>query len=64
LPARLKIGTRPAGILRSAANLTAERAAGAGVKSVSKEELFRQADILTVHLVLNDRTRGLVGAKN
>jgi len=43
-------------------NLTDERAAEVGAKRVSKEELFRQADILSVHLVLSDRTRGLVGA--
>jgi phosphoglycerate dehydrogenase-like enzyme len=43
-------------------NLTAERAAERGVTRVSKEELFRQADILTIHLVLSHRTRGLVGA--
>jgi len=44
-------------------NLTAERAAEAGAALVSKEELFRQADILTIHLVLSSRTRGLVSAK-
>jgi phosphoglycerate dehydrogenase-like enzyme len=44
-------------------NLTAERAAEAGAVLVSKEELFRQADILTIHLVLSRRTRGLVNAK-
>jgi phosphoglycerate dehydrogenase-like enzyme len=43
-------------------NLTAERAAEAGVALVTKEELFRRADIVTVHLVLSGRTRGLVGA--
>jgi phosphoglycerate dehydrogenase-like enzyme len=43
-------------------NLTAERAAAAGATLVSKEQLFRQADIVTIHLVLSDRTRGLVGA--
>jgi phosphoglycerate dehydrogenase-like enzyme len=43
-------------------NLTAVRAAEAGAALVSKEELFRQADILTIHLVLSSRTRGLVGA--
>jgi phosphoglycerate dehydrogenase-like enzyme len=43
-------------------NLTAERAAEAGATLVSKEELFRQADILTIHLVLSNRSRGLVGA--
>ena len=44
-------------------NLTAERAAEARVALVSKEELFRRADILTIHLLLSGRTRGLVGAK-
>jgi phosphoglycerate dehydrogenase-like enzyme len=43
-------------------NLTAERAAAAGAELVTKEELFRRADIVTIHLVLGDRTRGLVGA--
>lgn len=43
-------------------NLTAERAAAAGATPVSKEELFRRADFITVHVVLSDRTRGLIGA--
>lgn len=43
-------------------NLTAERAAEAGAEPVSKEELFRRADVVSVHLVLSGRTRGLVGA--
>ncbi len=43
-------------------NLTAERAAEAGALRVSKEELFRQADVLSIHLVLSGRTRGLVAA--
>lgn len=43
-------------------NLTAERAAAAGAALVSKEELFRQADIVSIHLVLSRRTHGLVGA--
>lgn len=43
-------------------NLTAERAAAAGTVVVAKDELFRRADILSIHLVLSDRTRGLVGA--
>ena len=43
-------------------NLTAERAAAANVELVSKEELFRRADVVSVHVVLSDRTRGLVGA--
>jgi phosphoglycerate dehydrogenase-like enzyme len=44
-------------------NLTAERAAAAGAVRVEKEELFKMADILSVHLVLSERTRGLVGAR-
>src|SRR5207244_350950 len=43
-------------------NLTEERAAAAGATLVSKEELFGQADFLTIHLVLSQKTRGLVGA--
>ena len=43
-------------------NLTNERAAEVGATRVSKEELFREADVLSIHLVLSDRTRGLVGA--
>src|SRR5215467_1536997 len=43
-------------------NLTAEAAAAAGARRVERQELFRQADVLTIHLVLSDRTRGLVGA--
>jgi phosphoglycerate dehydrogenase-like enzyme len=42
-------------------NLTAEAAAGAGVELVTKDELFRRADIVTIHLILSERTRGLVG---
>jgi phosphoglycerate dehydrogenase-like enzyme len=43
-------------------NLTDERAAASGVRRVEREELFRQADVLSIHLVLSERTRGLVGA--
>jgi phosphoglycerate dehydrogenase-like enzyme len=42
-------------------NLAPEKAAAAGARLVSKSELFEQADILTIHLVLSSRTRGLVG---
>lgn len=44
-------------------NLTAERAAEVGVEPVGKDELFRRADFLSVHLVLSDRTRGLIGVR-
>src|ERR1700745_383369 len=42
-------------------NLTAERASEQGVERVEKDELFHRADILSVHLVLSPRSRGLVG---
>jgi D-3-phosphoglycerate dehydrogenase len=44
-------------------NMTPEKAREHGADYVSKEELFRQADFVTVHVQLSDRTRGLVGAK-
>jgi phosphoglycerate dehydrogenase-like enzyme len=44
-------------------NLTQERAEQAGVTLVGKDELFSRADIVTIHLVLSDRSRGLVGAR-
>lgn len=43
-------------------NLTDERAAEVGVRRVEKDELFSTSDILSVHLVLSKRSRGLVGA--
>lgn len=44
-------------------NLTPQRAAESGATWVSKRELFEQADILTIHLVLSERSRGLVDAQ-
>lgn len=43
-------------------NLTEEKASAAGATLVDKQTLFREADVITVHLVLSGRTRGLVGA--
>jgi phosphoglycerate dehydrogenase-like enzyme len=43
-------------------NLTPERAAEVGATAVSKDELFRRSDIVSLHLVLGARTRGVVGA--
>jgi phosphoglycerate dehydrogenase-like enzyme len=43
-------------------NLTREKAAAAGARLVSKDELFREADILSVHMILGKRSRGIVGA--
>jgi phosphoglycerate dehydrogenase-like enzyme len=43
-------------------NLTEEKASAAGVTLVDKQTLFREADVVTVHLVLSGRTRGLIAA--
>ncbi len=44
-------------------NLTEERAAECGTTRVEKDVLFSEADIITIHLLLSDRTRGLVGRR-
>ncbi len=43
-------------------NLTADKAAAAGAALVSKEELLRRSDVVSIHLVLSERSRGLIGA--
>jgi phosphoglycerate dehydrogenase-like enzyme len=66
-----KLGTRTANIAKAfgmkviawSQNLTPEKCKEAGVDYVSKEDLFRQADFVTIHVILSQRTRGLVGAK-
>ena len=66
-----KIGTRIAGyakafgmdVLAWSQNLTAETAEAAGARKVSKEELFRESDVVTLHLRLSERTEGIVGAE-
>jgi D-3-phosphoglycerate dehydrogenase len=65
-----KLGTRVAKIAQAfgmtviawSQNLTAEKAQAAGATLVTKEDLFRRADIVTVHMVLSPRSRGLIGA--
>ena len=42
-------------------NLTSERASQFGARLVSKDELFSESDIISIHLQLSDRTRGIVG---
>jgi phosphoglycerate dehydrogenase-like enzyme len=42
-------------------NLDPAQAAEHGVKAVSKSELFEQSDIVSIHMVLSDRSRGIVG---
>ncbi|PLT46464.1 D-3-phosphoglycerate dehydrogenase [Paenibacillus pasadenensis] len=67
-----KIGSRVAEIGRAfgmqvlawSQNLTAERAEEAGVeRAASKQELLERSDFVSVHLVLSERTRGLLGAE-
>jgi phosphoglycerate dehydrogenase-like enzyme len=43
-------------------NLTAEKAAAAAVRPVSKDELLTTSDVVSVHYVLSDRSRGIIGA--
>jgi D-3-phosphoglycerate dehydrogenase len=65
-----KLGARTANIAKAlgmkviawSANLTAEKCHEAGVEYASKDELFRGSDFITIHVVLSQRTRGLVGA--
>jgi D-3-phosphoglycerate dehydrogenase len=45
-------------------NLTPERCKEVGVGYASKEELFSSADIVTIHVVLSQRSRGLVGRED
>jgi|SRR5579871_213053 D-3-phosphoglycerate dehydrogenase len=66
-----KLGQRTAAIAKAfgmkviawSQNLTPEKCGQAGVGYVGKEELFRQSDFVTIHVVLSARSRGLVGAK-
>jgi phosphoglycerate dehydrogenase-like enzyme len=66
-----KLGTRVARIgnafdmkvIAWSQNLTAEKALQAGATLVSKDDLLRDSDFVTVHVQLSDRTRGLIGAR-
>lgn len=44
-------------------NLTAERAAERGARLVSKDELLADSDVLSIHMRLSERTRGLIGRR-
>jgi phosphoglycerate dehydrogenase-like enzyme len=65
-----KLGSRVAGVgtalgmkvIAWSPNLTAERAAAGGAELVTKQELFARADVVTLHMILSDRSRGIVGA--
>jgi phosphoglycerate dehydrogenase-like enzyme len=66
-----KLGVRTSRIARAfgmkviawSQNLTAEKCKEAGVDYAEKDEVFRQSDIITIHVVLSQRSRGLVGAR-
>ena len=65
-----KLGTKVSGMAKAfgmnviawSPNLTPERCKEAGVGYATREELFSTADIITIHMVLSQRSRGLVGA--
>ncbi|MDT7787187.1 MAG: hypothetical protein QOF58_5606 [Pseudonocardiales bacterium] len=70
----LGLGTTGAQVARAApafgmdvvawsANLTEERAAACGARLVGKDELLATADVVSIHLVLGERNRGLIGAR-
>jgi phosphoglycerate dehydrogenase-like enzyme len=50
-------------VLAWSQNLTAARAAEVGATLVPKDELLARADVVSIHLVLGERTRGLLGAR-
>ena len=66
-----RLGTRMAEIGRAfgmdivawSQNLTAEKCREAGVEYVARDDLFRRADFLSIHVQLSQRTRGLVGPR-
>ena len=66
-----RIGTRMAAfgrllgmrVLAWGPTLTAERAAAAGVVQLGLDDLFRESDVVSVHLRLSEQSRGLVGGR-
>jgi phosphoglycerate dehydrogenase-like enzyme len=65
-----KLGAKVSGLAKAfgmnviawSPNLTAERCKEVGVTYATKEELFATADIITIHVVLSERSRGLISA--
>jgi len=66
-----RIGARVAAVAKTlgmeivawSPNMTAEAAAASGATLVDKETLFRSSDVVTLHLVLGERSRHIVGAR-
>jgi D-3-phosphoglycerate dehydrogenase len=66
-----KLGTRVAHIAQAfgmkvlawSQNLTPEKCREVGVEYASKDDLLRQSDFVTIHVVLSPRSRGLIGAR-
>jgi phosphoglycerate dehydrogenase-like enzyme len=50
-------------VLAWSQNLTAERAAAEDAMLVAKDDLLARSDVVSIHLVLGERTRGLIGAR-
>jgi phosphoglycerate dehydrogenase-like enzyme len=67
-----KLGQRVAGVAKPfgmkviawSQNLTPDKAKEAGVDYASKEDLFRNADFVSIHYQLSDRSRGLITAED
>jgi D-3-phosphoglycerate dehydrogenase len=67
-----KLGAKVSGLAKAfgmnviawSQNLTPERCKEVGVGYATKEELFATADIITIHMVLSQRSRGLVGGSD
>src|ERR1700720_2654439 len=67
-----KLGAKVSGLAKAfgmnviawSPNLTPEKCKEAGVGYATKEELFKTADVITIHVVLGQRSRGLVGAED
>jgi phosphoglycerate dehydrogenase-like enzyme len=67
-----KLGSKVAGLAKAfgmkviawSTNLTPERCKEVGVGYASKDELFAKADIVTIHVMLSQRSRGLVGRED
>ena len=51
-------------VLAWSQNMTEEKAAAAGAKRVDKAVLLSESDAISLHLVLSDRTRGIIGAQD